>query len=392
MWRRWRCDLTAILLRAHRELKRQLLRPLTSPTSASSLNTSPAAAASATAASPSATAPSLPPLLPPPPLPPLPPQVLISLSELAALGIGPEAPDPTNPRQPDALSLSDLTPAAYVQAAGRIFVCERGLGATPLMAACKAGHEEIARVLLHAKADVGLECDGLGDESADALSIAASRKDETLLRVLLSHRPTTGDGCAALVERARQVAHARGPSHAGIVKIIRDSQADWQPPTSAAERADQRLKQEVMLRETESDERLEPSVIERECTPLAFRECYRGHLVPPRPSAAELARLQTASGTLLEHNGVVIQRGKFSSIWLRVGCVPASPWHKLWQARAHPPSPSLGLPSPSLCFPSSPSLCLPSSPSLCLPSSSFLYLPSSPSLGLPSSPSLALPS
>jgi len=86
-----------------------------------------------------------------------------------------------------------------------------------------------------------------------------------------------------------------------------------------------------MLRETESDERLEPSVIERECTPLAFRECYRGHLVPPRPSAAELARLQTASGTLLEHNGVVIQRGKFSSIWLRVGCVPASPWHKLWQ-------------------------------------------------------------
>ena len=70
-----------------------------------------------------------------------------------------------------------------------------------------------------------------------------------------------------------------------------------------------------------------------------FKRQFGGQLVPLRPSGAEMAGWKggkderfTACGKIggYADGGVVLQRGPFNGIWLRVGCVAGVPWHRLW--------------------------------------------------------------
>jgi len=58
---------------------------------------------------------------------------------------------------------------------------------------------------------------------------------------------------------------------------------------------------------------------------------FEGRIVPPRPNESELQQKATPLGPLIKEHGVVVQGGPFGSVWLRVGCLPKTPWHTMWQ-------------------------------------------------------------
>ena len=56
---------------------------------------------------------------------------------------------------------------------------------------------------------------------------------------------------------------------------------------------------------------------------LKFKGTFIGQLGPQRPSAAEAQAGTTATGNLIVHgDGVIMQRGPFNSLWIRLGCGP----------------------------------------------------------------------
>ena len=54
-------------------------------------------------------------------------------------------------------------------------------------------------------------------------------------------------------------------------------------------------------------------------------------LVPARPTAKQINERSTVTGTLSEHGGVILQKGPFGGVFMRAGCVPRTPWHRLWE-------------------------------------------------------------
>ena len=56
-----------------------------------------------------------------------------------------------------------------------------------------------------------------------------------------------------------------------------------------------------------------------------------GQLAPPRPTPEELEKQATSAGKLHETNGLVVQPGAYGGVWLRVGCVPTTPWNESWR-------------------------------------------------------------
>ena len=52
-----------------------------------------------------------------------------------------------------------------------------------------------------------------------------------------------------------------------------------------------------------------------------YKSAFSGQLAPPAPSAAELGAGATPCGSVQTLGGVVLQRGPYGGLWLRVGCV-----------------------------------------------------------------------
>lgn len=79
-------------------------------------------------------------------------------------------------------------------------------------------------------------------------------------------------------------------------------------------------------------EQLQPEKIDEAYNALTrFNREYFGHIIPPRPTEAQVKDLATPSGSLNVYQGVVLQKGPFDGIFIRAGCVPKTPWHRLWE-------------------------------------------------------------
>jgi len=52
---------------------------------------------------------------------------------------------------------------------------------------------------------------------------------------------------------------------------------------------------------------------------LSFKPQFGGQLMPPRPSAKEIAAGMTSVGPVAQDGGIIFQGGPFGSVWLRIG-------------------------------------------------------------------------
>ena len=83
---------------------------------------------------------------------------------------------------------------------------------------------------------------------------------------------------------------------------------------------------------SKGSERLEPEKINADFDALSdFKKKFDGMLVPARPTEKQIKDHSTVTGTIMEHGGVVLQKGPFGGVFMRAGCIPRTPWHRLWE-------------------------------------------------------------
>jgi len=193
---------------------------------------------------------------------------------------------------------------------------------TPLMIATIFGHVDVVQVLLFAKANPDLVSpDAHAPQSGttsggakSAIELAAMNGSEVLVKLLVAH------GAKALA-RAREVAEQHGHTH---LKIHRQD--------SREQRTVQR--QAVLQRSSsyKTDPFFDAAKLKETTESLTWdrKKAFPGQLVPPRPSLAEVHEGATPLGKVVAHRGVILQRGPFNGIFVRVGCIPRHPWIDLW--------------------------------------------------------------
>ena len=196
------------------------------------------------------------------------------------------------------------------------------------LSGCKSGNDERALALVGASTEKELfaasDCSQFAlqffktkilEENHDALCIAATRGNEVLTKLLLKHNVTKR------YQQAKAVAEKHGHTHLAVY-FESDLKNTGKRPTRAPRRKSSAAGRAAVAIDVKVDS----------MSKLTFERCFRGQLGPPRPTQQQLKECGTPCGPLIIESGVVVQRGNYNAYWLRAGCVPHVPWHRLWES------------------------------------------------------------
>jgi ankyrin repeat protein len=198
---------------------------------------------------------------------------------------------------------------------------------TPLMIATILGHAEAVQVLLFAKASTDLVSPkDKGQLEHDempftALELAAATGNDTIIKQLIAHG-------AKSVEKARKIAAHKGYTETILAKQIGKGDGDKRHLPHEAFKKANSFKVDPFFDKDRMEETTKTLTWNR-------KVAFAGQIVPPRPSLAQIEAQESPLGKVTSHRGVVLQRGPFNGIFIRVGCVPRHPWIDLWQTLRH---------------------------------------------------------
>ena len=233
--------------------------------------------------------------------------------------------------------IPDLQPQDYIK--GRDYywrvvypdVCEQQ-HMTPLMKATERGNAGAVTALLHAKASLH-RVNELDKDPQIALNIAVMTGNKNLIELLLKQHSNTKDDA---IEKAKSVVTEHHISDGEMTPLGKDCLTLLEKKGKNNSFSSTEKKRERIARATSfsTDTTFDKANMLVVTNTLKWdrKGAFTGQLVPPRPNEAEMAEKATPLGPVFCHRGIVLQGGPFGGIFVRVGCVPRSPWAELWQA------------------------------------------------------------